>query len=424
MKTKKHLLLVRSGYPSKEFVLKRLQELDYHVIVLDKEVNCPPNLVNEWIFADLTNIDECVSAVNKYLLNSENKIDGVVTFWEEAVLVTSAISDALNLPGIPVHVASKIKNKYFFRDYTSQNNLPTPSHQRIKTLEDIEKIEKNLTYPLVIKPIYGAASAFVVKVENKYEFIRFFKYIQRYIENFWLAPEWENLELYVEEYIDGSEVDIDILVQDGKVKFLSITDNFGTEEPFFVETGQAIPSSLSPKKQKELEKMAITALKKLEVNNGCIHFEAKSTENGPMPIEINLRMGGDEVYFFVKEAWGVDMVEYAAKIATGQKINVKKPKKPIKFLAGSYFLPERSGIVTNISIDSRVIYKKYLEDINLAKKVGDAISIPPEDYDALGWVTVSGKDSVSAMLNLYEALKYIKIKVTPIHNRYEIQANI
>ena len=52
--------------------------------------------------------------------------------------------------------------------------------------------------------------------------------------------------------------------------------------------------------------MAEDTLEKLGIFNGCIHYEAKSTKKGPMPLEVNLRMGGDYVYSYTKSAWNVD----------------------------------------------------------------------------------------------------------------------
>ena len=38
--------------------------------------------------------------------------------------------------------------------------------------------------------------------------------------------------------IEGFEVDVDILIQKNKVKFINITDNLPPKEPYFNETGK------------------------------------------------------------------------------------------------------------------------------------------------------------------------------------------
>lgn len=396
MQTQKHLLIVRSGYPSKEFVLKRLRELGYYIIVLDETINCPLELVDEWILSDLSDEKACVKAVKKYLRNNAKKIDGVLTFWEEAVLVTAKLSDELGLPGIPYKNAQIIKNKFSFRELCAAYSLPAPRHAMLQVDSNFNELVKDLTFPLVVKPVYGAASAFVMKVHSLRELKKAFVAINKHIKSFWLTPEWKSVDLLVEEYIEGQEVDIDMLLQKGQLKFYSITDNFQTHEPYFVETGQALPSHLPEEKQNELVKMAMDLLRSSNITDGVIHFEAKTGKNGPVPIEVNLRMGGDEVHSFIKNVWGVDFVKYAAKIATGENFTVSKPEKPLIYLEGRYFLPMTSGVISEIDVPKSVLSNPNLFELKLCKKVGDQILTPPQDFDYFGWITAKGNSSLEA----------------------------
>jgi len=154
-------------------------------------------------------------------------------------------------------------------------------------------------------------------------------------------------------------------------------------------------------------------LEKMGVQNGCIHFEAKSTRYGPMPIEANLRMGGDEVYAFVKGAWHVDLIEHALKIACGVYIEkIDKPENPYKYLAGSYFLSPYSGILSQLEISDDLKDQYYVEELHFFKKIGDAVLVPPEGYDYLGWVVTKGDNFLDAEDNLEEALKQVSFEVS------------
>ncbi|GIW61977.1 MAG: hypothetical protein KatS3mg089_0829 [Patescibacteria group bacterium] len=410
MKKNKHILLVRSGYPSKEFILKKLKEFKYYVIVLDTKKSCPDYLVDEWILTNSLDNTQAIEAIKQYLRKANKKIDGVITFWEEAVIATAAIAQELSLPGIDPRKAEEIKNKYTFRSFCKMNNFNTPFFSFLTEKDVIdEKIKNKLPFPLVVKPIYGAASAFVMKVDSWEELRNAFFIIKKYIKSFWLANEWKNFDLFIEQYIDGQEVDIDLLIQEGEIKFWSITDNFQTHEPFFVETGQAIPTNLSHNKQQQLIEMASNILRTAKIRNGCIHFEAKYSSCGPIPIEINLRMGGDEVYSFIKNAWGVDLIENAVKISLGEKIEVKKPNKPLMYLEGRYFLPHCEGKISKIFIDPTLIKDPSLFELKIVKKMGDNIFLPPKDYDYFGWITTKGRTAEKAheaLLRLYPKVQF------------------
>ncbi|MEN9328428.1 MAG: hypothetical protein RI947_1236 [Candidatus Parcubacteria bacterium] len=409
----KTLLVINTGSIKKKFVLQRLRKLGLRIIMLNKEKNWAAPLVDEWIFADTTNHDESLRAITAFITaNPEMKPDGAITFWEDDVLLTSKIVDKFDFIGIPFRIAKKARNKYLFREFCAANGIVAPRHKLVRSVRDIRLAMEAFKFPMVIKPAYGASSAYVIKVENKEEIMDSFEYMRKNMSANTESSLSDGLDILVEEYIDGDEVDVDILLQNGKVKFYSISDNYKTKEPFFVETGQSIPSSLPVKSQQDLIALAEETLEKMGVQNGCVHFEAKSTKYGPVPIEVNLRMGGDEVYSFIKGAWDVDLIENASKIACGIYIDkIDRPEVPKKYITGQYFLSDQSGVLVTSDVNEKIKKKAYLEELHVYKQIGDALLVPPEGYEYLGWLTVSGDNLLDSQDNLREALKYISYSV-------------
>ncbi|MDP2812325.1 MAG: ATP-grasp domain-containing protein [bacterium] len=411
--TDKTILLVNTGSIKKRFILHRLKKLGLKIVCLNNEKNWAQAYVDHWIIADNTNYREAIAAVKDFIINNpEIHINGVITFWEDDVSLTAKIVDKFNFIGTPYGIAKKIRNKFAFREFCQNNNLPTPKYALLKSVSDIQNLPADFIFPMVIKPAYGAFSAYVIKIENKEELIDTYNYIKKNISVKTESALAEGLDIFVEEYIAGDEVDLDIVLQNGKIKFHSITDNHQTKEPFFVETGDSIPSSLSNINQLNLVNLAEKTLEKLGVQNGIVHFEAKSTKNGPIPIEINLRMGGDQVYSFVKSAWGLDLIECGVKIALGQYVpKMERPEIPKKYITGIYFLSDYSGVLSKLDVDQAIYKKEYLEEIYFFKKIGEPILVPPEGYEFLGWITVSGFSMPDAQENLKDALKHINYEV-------------
>lgn len=410
---KKTILVVNTGSIKKRFILQQLKKIGCRVIVLHKEKNWAQPYVDDWILADTNNFKECIVAVKEYLKNNQaTKLDGICTFWEDDVLLTSKLTDTFNLIGIPYRVAQKARNKYLFREFCQNNGIKSPKHTLLKSAEDCRRVTKEFAFPLVVKPAYGSSSAYVVKVDNEEDLVNTYDYIKRNISTEIESALANGLEILVEEYIDGNEVDVDILLQNGKIKFYSITDNFQTKEPFFVETGDAIPSSLPAWEQRSLVSLAEEVLEKLEIQNGCIHFEAKATKDGPVPIEVNLRMGGDYVHSFVKGAWGVDLIENAVKIACGIYIgHIPKPERPLKFLSGKYFIPDYSGILAKLDIEEDLKKNSDIEEVSFYKKIGDPVLVPPEGYEFLGWLTASGENPIDTQDNIRDLSRAVDYEV-------------
>lgn len=409
----KTILVVNSGSIKKRFILQKLKKLGLTVIILNKEKNWASPYVDYWILADTSNHRESLSAIENFITaNQRVKINGVLTFWEDDVLLSSRIADKFNFIGIPYHIAKKVRNKYLFREFCRENSIPAPGHILIKSIDDLKEVERELKFPIVIKPSYGSSSAFVVKVTDKDDLLDIYKYVKNNISVSTESALTDGLEIFAEEYIDGDEVDIDIILQNGKVKFYSISDNFNkSKDIFFIDNGQSIPSSLPEKNQNELIEIVEETLEKLGIQNGCIHFEAKSTHHGPVPLEINLRMGGDYVYSYIKDAWGVDLVEMAVRIAIGQYIKIDKSEEPDKYIIGWDLFPDHSGILVQLDISDRLRHKRYLEELHIYKKIGEPVLIQPDGVEFLGWLTVSGDSAVDAQDNLRDALDYIEYKV-------------
>lgn len=409
----KAILLVNTGSIKKRIILQQLKKLGLFIIVLNKEKNWAQSYADHWIFADTTNAKESIQAIRDFIKDGSNrKIDGVLTFWEDDVLLTSKIIDTFNFIGIPFSVAQKIRNKFLFRKFCEEHGIRAPHYLLLKSRDDCTAAIEQCSFPLVIKPVYGASSAYVIKVQTPDELITTYDYIRRNMSVETESALSNGLDILVEEYIDGEEVDIDILLQNGKIKFYSLTDNFQTREPFFVETGDAIPSSLPPPDQRALVECAEETLEKLGIQNGCVHFEAKSTRSGPVPIEINLRMGGDQVYSYVKGVWGVDLIEQAARIACGMYMkSIPSFGQPLKYMVGRYFLSEDSGILSRLDISDTIKKDPRVEDLALYKKVGDPVLVPPEGYEYLGWITVSGDNPIDAQDNLLAIMKQVHYEV-------------
>jgi len=402
---------------SKKFFIRKAKNFGLKVIVLGREANSFQPYVDYCLVTDTTNYVESLATLERFLEDNPTiKLDGVITFLEDDVLLTSKIVDRYKLVGVPYKVANRVRNKYLFRDFCLVNGLPAVKFKELKNNRDLEEISRTFNFPLVVKPAYGAGSAFVVKVNDEEELRESYDYIKKEISPRVESALNDGLGVFVEEYIDGDEVDLDILVQNGKIKFCAISDNGQTKEPFFIETVRTTPSNLPTKNQAELLSMADETLEKLGILNGCIHFEAKSTAQGPVPIEINLRLGGDEVYPSIKMAWRVDLIENYLKIACGVYIpKLEFTNGPYEYLACETFSSDHSGILVNLEIDENLKQKSFVKEFEFNKKIGDSVLSPPDGYEYLGWVMVSGHNPLDAQDNLRLASRAINYEVAKFH---------
>lgn len=306
--------------------------------------------------------------------------------------------------GIPHKIAALLKDKHTFKK--EFGSAIYNKSVKLTKVEDIAHLSTELGYPIVMKPSFGADSSLVIKASSEQEAIDTFNFIQSRIQ----FDEYtkDGKDIVAEKYMDGCEVDIDILMQNNKIIYHTITDNDPTNEPYFIELGQSVPSRHADKVQQELIASAENALLKSGVTDGLFHMEAKYTsDTGAEILEANLRLGGFTAPCFSKNTWGVDLVENAAKIALGIPCIIAKASQPLCYEICKFIIPAHAGTIKNIHIPEHI--EKEAIELRITKKIGQKVKLPPEGFDYIGWIAFQGASFEEAQQKMDTMLPQIQV---------------
>lgn len=382
----KKILVVSACDGKKNFIFEELFRLWYRVFVLNscilEEID---SFVSEWILFDTCDIDTSVKAVIK--IQSKEHFDGILTFWEDDVILTSKINGALDLYWIPYSQAKNIRDKFEFRKKCSELNIKHPEFLPVgknTTKKDLQ----SFSYPCVLKPAFGASSAFVTKCMSAEDVIKKYNLINTSLSVEVESALHNGTDFFIESFLYGAELDIDILVQDGIIKYISITDNFDSQSDYFIEVWQCSPSQFFPEEEKNIKKQSIEIIEKLGFINACLHFEAKYHNWILTPIEINMRMWGDEVWYFNKEVYGVNLIDEAVKIACWEHTPDYTKVNAQCRVYGEYFLPQNKWYIKSIRIDDRKLENLWVIKYQITKNVWDYVDVPPNDFCYLWWYII------------------------------------
>jgi hypothetical protein len=239
------------------------------------------------------------------------------------------------------------------------------------------------------------------------------------------------MDLLVEEFYDGEEIDLDILVQDNKVVFVAISDNFPQEEPNFYEKGVITPSTKIPRDEVVLiEKILEKWIPKLNLQNACCNLEAfcrpkhlypnqgfdsglledpENVKKFLMPIEVNLRMGGAEKCSMITAAYGINLFNQSIHLKLGSKpedIDFRFYQLNPRFncMSKKYF--PVSSEIRNISVDMMgIVGTSNIVELAIIECVGRICS----DDDYTGWVAVKNAIGCSYESFLYTLESYMKL---------------
>ena len=379
------IVFVTAGYSGKRFIFERAKELGVRSVILDGPDSWAQTLAADGTieafvpldFEDTDTVFDRALAALQAVRAGVGDLDGVCTFCEMAVPLVARLAEALGLPGNPPAAVDAARDKSATRTAMEAAGLPSPRHFLITDPGQIGAAAAHVGFPAVIKPIFGAASIGVVRVNSAVELEATYTRVQQEMASARIvagalqqgteedgvggddaaattaaaaakpaASSWIKTTLMLEEYLDGPEVDVDLVLSEGVAVYGAVTDNWPTVEPYFNETGSNCPSILPLPAQADLVDLAVRSVTALGFTMGVFHVELKDTARGARLIEVNCRMGGGPVRATNLLVWGVDLVEEHLLTAAGIPAAPPVAPAPLKFIAEYSINAKKSGRVT------------------------------------------------------------------------------
>lgn len=377
--------------------IKKAKEMGLYVAVLDFNPNAVGIPYADEYFNVSTMDENAVLSVAK-----EFRPDGIMTLATDMPMRGVAkVSDTLGLHSISYETAVKATDKYDMIKAFEEHNVPAPWFYLVKNIEELSQLKDKITYPCIMKPTDNAGSHGVVRINSFEELIEKYEYSHS-------CSRRGNV--IVEEYLDGEEVSVEVMVVDGEVNILQITDKLTTGAPYFVEMGHSQPSRLDLNIQNQIKDVAERACKAIGINKGPAHVEMKVTSQyGPKMIELGARMGGDNITtHLVPLSTGIDMVECTIKIALGETVDVTPTLNcgsAIRYFEAPF------GQIESIEGVEEALKIEGVKQISLTKNIGEKSTPIHCSNDRIGFVIVQAETTEKAVELCEEVMRIVKIEI-------------
>ncbi|KDD77179.1 ATP-grasp domain-containing protein [Helicosporidium sp. ATCC 50920] len=434
------MVFITSGYSGKRFIFEKAKELGVRSVLIEGPDSWARELEREGVIERFIGIDmtesetlfdrivEAIEGVKRDL----GELDGISSFAEMAMPLVGRLAERFGLPGNPPSAIDAARDKHETRRVMEAAGLPTPRNYLIETEAQIEAASAHVGYPAVIKPIFGAASIGVVRVDSladlRREFVAVTKELARaHVVNGGIFQGDEEDEgkregdfkttIMMEEYLDGPEVDVDLVMSEGQAVYGAVTDNWPTQEPYFNETGSNMPSLLPAQQQRELLDLSIKATQALGFQMGVYHVECKYTTHGARLIEVNCRMGGGPVRNINLLVWGVDMVEENLLLCAGIPSRPNIANKPLTTIAEFSVNSSTTGVLQNTDFcDEAAAMPGVLYARPLAKQGQKVVCVKDGMPTWVAELMVQGPDVAQAVdyVKSLEVILQNNIRVEPL----------
>ena len=380
-------------------VIKKAREMGVYVIAVDDDPNAPGMaLANKAIVpGGLMNEDKLVA------IAKEEKIDGVIHPCSEVAMnVMGRINDELHLSGISKEMAIRATNKHLMREAFEKYGAPSPKSLLTKDEEDAWQIFcEQFSTNAILKPSRNSGSRGIAKVEKGITKEAFIELYRRALD------ESRDHSVLIEQFIEGPEFSVEVIVWNGEPHVLAVTDKKTTEAPYFVELGHNQPSVFPEEIQKKLKDGAIAGIKALGLSNCAAHCELKVQIGEAYLMEIGARMGGDFISTELTHlSSGIDMVAATINVVLGQVPNLV-PTEPKHGVCIRYFTP-KPGIVDSIE-NEVALQRPDVYDAEIYVRPGDEVREVKSSLERSGHVIVTADSVLDAIENAEIIIKEINI---------------
>lgn len=376
--------------------IQKAKEMGLHVAVVDfnpHAIGIP--YADKYYNASTMDEDAVLAAAEDY------QPDGIMTLATDMPMRgVSKVSDKLHLHSINYQTAVKATDKYDMIKAFKEHNVSSPWFFAVDTFEELKSHEKDVTFPCIIKPTDNAGSHGVAKVHT----------FQELLDNYEYAHQCSRHgKVIVEEYLDGPEVSVEVMVVDGKVNILQITDKITTEAPHFVELGHTQPSQLPITTQEAIREVTIAACNAIGIDKGPAHVEMKITQRGPVMIELGARMGGDNITtHLVPLSTGIDMVGSTIKVSLGEQPDIE-PTLHCGSAIRYFQVP--FGTIKAIENVEEAKKIKGVRQITFTKGVGEESTPIQCSNDRIGFVIAQGATAEDAVDACKKAIELVRIRI-------------
>ena len=379
-------------------VIEKAKSMGYYVLAVDGNPKAPGfNFADKAICADIVNEETMLKIAR------DEHVDGVIHPCSEvSMAVMGRINDELGLSGISREQAICATNKHLMRKAFEKGNAPSPKSILAQDAEDAwSRLQNEFDTDAILKPSRNSGSRGIAKVSrnmDKGDFIR------AYDE---ALSESRDHSVLIEQFIEGPEFSIEMIVWQGDIHVLTVTDKKTTGAPHFVELGHNQPSCFSATDVETLKAAAVAGVRALGVNNCACHAEAKLMNGKAYLMEVGARLGGDFISTELTHlSTGIDMVAAAIDVALGVEPDLSAKEEP-KGVCIRYFCP-KPGKLVSIS-NTEVLNNPHVYLWEIYPKEGDVIPAVTSSLCRSGHVIVTEKTPQKAIElaeRLIESVKF------------------
>ncbi len=371
----KRLLILGAG-GAQLSLIKESKKLGYYTIVCDNRPEMEGSkIADKYYQVDYLKLDEV------YEIAIKEKIDGVISNSEPAMVNVAWISQKLHLVGNSVESIETLKSKSKFRELQKKTGLYAPEHHIADSSDELLEIAKSFDYPVIIKPTESTGTQGTTRIDEfNEEAIR---------ETYSRCKSFSrNGQVSIEKYVPMNAlrvIECDAFVYNDVFLWDGMISTYRSEYAPMVPMTYGYPTDISDESICIAERVIKKALKEAGITFGEYNVEAYFTQEGELfIIEINPRQGGNRIPEMIEAYSGINYSELLVSLAVRDEEyldTLKQFKRSrIPYIVHVVY-SKKSGVFKQLVVSERI--EKNVVEIETFVEKGQSVHSTRNLFDAI-----------------------------------------
>ncbi|WP_304993173.1 DUF1611 domain-containing protein [Burkholderia plantarii] len=345
---------------------------------------------------------EALAAQVKRAIVEHGPVSHLLAFSEYLLDPAAAMRERFGIPGQSRAEVDRFRDKTLMKRILQAADLRVPRWFACTTPDETEARARELGFPLILKPIRGASSKGVRKLDS--------------IDALRAALATPDLGQYeIEEYIDGEILHVDgVLDRAGRCMFLCVSRYISSCLDF--EAGVPLGSVIQTDTPlaRACRAFALACLRALELRGSAFHLELFSRHGELVFLEIGARVPGADVPYTVDRAFGVNLFRLwvDAALDLPASLPVVSPPRSAGWVTIPRPAPLPRRVVSAGSLLGRVpgLYRE------LIPAPGDLLTDTGGGYTHLqgGRFLIEGANEREVLASIREIVARYELSTTPV----------
>jgi len=249
-------------------------------------------------------------------LSLENKVNGVFAGVSEFNIKNAmTLCNRLNLPFYCTPEQwNALCEKHSFKALCREFDVPVVEEKIFEDKLD-QSLIKDLSYPVVLKPVDGSGGDGIRVCYNENELITAWPYVLKFSKS---------RKILLEPYVSGLELTIFYAIQNGKVFLTGMSDRYTRHKHgnfIHMPVAYVMPSVYQDIYLQVIDSKVKTMFESLKLKNGMIFIQAFANNGNIMLYEMGYRLAGTQEYHILEHECGVSTMKMMVNYALTKKVS-------------------------------------------------------------------------------------------------------